>query len=106
MKITYYVPVKAQEQEQLLATVKRIFPGSTAKITQRATGTSNIDWQNLESLADLLEAKPIYSPFVAFTIDAPESYSRDQQAVITRPGVEIHREIDPQELLNEIKGEK
>jgi hypothetical protein len=106
MKITYYVPTTDQEQAELCATIARLFPGSDPHVTQRATGTSNIDWQHLDSLADLLDAKPTYSPFVVFSTDpAPDTYQPEQITILKRPGVETRRDIDPQELLDEIHKE-
>ena len=42
VKATYYVRTTEQAQEQLTATVKRLFPASEPTITQRATDTNNI----------------------------------------------------------------
>jgi hypothetical protein len=64
VKVIYYVPVGAQSQDQLQATIMRLFPGAEPRGTKRATGASNVDWQNLDSLADLRDAKPAYSPLV------------------------------------------
>ncbi len=101
MKIIYYVPTTKQNQEQDKAIVKRLFPASSPQITQRATGTSNIDLSNLDSLADLLDAQATYSPFVTFTIDAPEAgYSQEQEQFLMQPGIEVHNQIDPEELLS------
>ena len=99
MKVTYHIPTTQQEQDELKATVKRLFPASEPEIKQRATDTLNINWQDLDSLADLLDAKIDYSPFVSFTIDEPETYTDEQVALFDRPGIEVHREIDPQSFL-------
>jgi hypothetical protein len=107
MKVTYSLPTTKEQQAELIASIKRLFPGTEPTVTQRATGTSNIDWQNLDSLADLLNAKPTYSPFVVFSLDpAPTAYSQEQQNIIEQPGVEIKRDIDAQELLNQIQRER
>lgn len=103
MKITFHVPASRQDQDQLQATIKRLFPAAIPEVTQRATGTSNIDWQDLGSLSDLLGAQIVYSTFVTFTIEAPESYNEEQQQFLARSGIEHHREIDPEELRRELE---
>lgn len=106
MKYTYHVPVQG-DQEQLQATVARLFPGVDPQITQRATGTSNVDWDNLDSLADLLEAKPVYSSFVTFTLeDDPTSYSVEQRDFLNQPRIEFLREYSPQDLFGHEETER
>jgi hypothetical protein len=74
VKFTIFVPVEAQDRDQLKATIKSLFPGSDSTTTERATGTTIvIDWKNLDALADPLE--------------------EPNQA---------QREIDPQELLSQV----
>jgi hypothetical protein len=103
MKTTYHVPTTKQDQEQVKATVKRLFPGSSPTITQRAIGTLNINWQDLDSLADLLGASVEYGPFVTFIIESSDAgYNQEQEQFLKRPGIEVHNEIDPQELLNDL----
>lgn len=94
-KVTYHIPTTEQDQEALKATVKRLFPEAEPTITKRATDTLNINWQDLDSLADLLDAKIDYSSFVSFTIEEPESYTDEQVALFDRPGIEVKRDIDP-----------
>jgi hypothetical protein len=109
LKLTYYVPTTSQDQAELLATIARLFPGTAPAVTQRATGTSNIDWQNLDALADLLNAQVVYTPYIVFTLDPapdPASYSAEQVALLNGPGVEVKRDIDPQELLKQIEDEE
>jgi hypothetical protein len=86
--------VAAQSQDELKATIKRLFPGADPQETQRATGTSNIDWQNLDSLADLLNAQPVYSPFIKFTLIDPGEPSQEQRDFLSQPGIEVHNQID------------
>jgi hypothetical protein len=100
MKVTFFVPVGAQSQEQLKATIKRLFPGTDPATTERATGTTGVDWQNLDSLGDLLNAQPVYSPFIKFTLVDPGEPSQAQREFLSQPGIEVHREIDPEELLS------
>lgn len=104
MKVTFFVPVGAQDQDQLKATIKRLFPGTDPTTTERATGTTGIDWQNLDSLADLLNAQAVYSPFIKFTLtDPPEEPSQEQREFLSQLGIEVHRELDPQELLSQVR---
>ena len=99
MKVTLYVPVGAQDQDQLKATIKRLFPGSDPTTTELATGTTGIDdWQNLDSLDDLSNAQPVYSPFIKFPVTDP-------QKEFSQSCSEVHREIDPQELLSQVSAE-
>jgi hypothetical protein len=97
-KVTYHIPTTQQNQDELQTLVKRLFPDSEPAITQRAIGTLNINWQDLDSLADLLDAKPELAPFISFTIDEPETYTDEQVKLFDRPGIEVHRQIDPEEL--------
>lgn len=102
MKVTFHVPV-TQGQDQAKAMVMRLFPGSDPQVTQRAIGTSNINWQDLDSLADLLDAHVVYSPFVTFTLTEPITEpSQEQCDFLSQPGIEVQREIDPQELLSQL----
>jgi hypothetical protein len=94
--------VTAHSQDELKATIKRLFPGADPQETQRATGTSNIDWQNLDSLADLLNAQPVYSPFIKFTLVDPGEPSQAQRDFLSQPGIEVYREIDAQEVLSQV----
>jgi hypothetical protein len=97
--ITYHVPVGDQDQAHLMATVERLF-ATDPKITQRATGTTNINWQDLDSLADLLDAEIEYSPFVTFTIGDPGFFTQEQQIFLDQPGIDIYREHNPLDVFD------
>jgi hypothetical protein len=71
-------------------------------VKQRATDTSNIDWQNVEDVdfADLLNAQAVSRPFVTFTIveDEIQGYTDEQAALFGQPGIVVQGEIDPEEF--------
>jgi hypothetical protein len=107
-KITYHVPATPENQAQLLTTVKRLFPGAAPTITQRATGTTGVDWEHLDTLADLLDAKPTLSPFVTFTLNVDHvEHTPEQQDFLGRQiGTDQHTEYTPEELLKQIQREE
>jgi len=95
MKVTYYVPTSPDEQEELRATVKRLFNVDSA-VTERATGV-DFDFSTMDSFADLLNIQPsqvIHQPHVKFTIEPSTNYTPEQIEILTRPGTEHISEID------------
>lgn len=101
MKLTYYLPTTEQEQEALIATVKRLF-NVDPTITERAVGL-DFDFAKMDTLADLLNIQPsqiVKRPCVVFTIETDGAFSKEQTDLLTRPGAEYRRDYDVNELLN------
>jgi hypothetical protein len=107
MKVRYYIPTTEQEQDELLATVKRLFPDSTPEVTERAVGV-DFDFAKMDTFADLLNIQPsqiVKRPHVTFTIEIVDRFTPtpEQEALLTRPGVEHRRDFDVSEVLGHLE---
>jgi hypothetical protein len=106
MKTTYYVPTDKEHQDELQETVRQLFQVEPS-ITQRATDVK-IDFDSLDSLADLLGAEVIETPHVVFTLeDATQKLTLEQQAfLLSYPEATISKDYTPEEVIRDYLDEE